>query len=206
MTTVVVSAARRTPIGSFMGQYLPLRAPELGAVAIKSAISKAQSDLDQIDEVYMGCVLSAGLGQAPARQASLAAGIPERTPCTTVNKMCGSGMQTVMSGADRITSGHAEIIVAGGMESMSNAPHILPKMRSGNKLGHAHTVDHMLLDGLEDAYEKGRLMGEFAEDCASHYGFSREDQDEFAVTSLSRAQKNIAGQGYQDEVEPVIVG
>ena len=205
MTPVVVTAAKRTPIGGFQGGLAPMTAPELGAAAIRSALSDSSFSAQQIDEVQMGCVLSAGLGQAPSRQASLGAGIPEQTPCTTVNKMCGSGMQTVIAAHDRIALGHARTAVAGGMESMSNSPYLIPKMRAGARMGHAQAADHMFLDGLEDAYDKGRLMGEFAEECAADYQFTRQEQDAFAVESLSRALNSQKQGRFAAEIQPLAV-
>lgn len=183
---VVIAGAARTPMGGFMGELSNLSAPELGAVAIKAATVRAGIKPEEVDEVIMGCVLPAGQGQAPARQAALGAGLPLATGATTVNKMCGSGMKAVMLAHDAILAGSGEIIVAGGMESMSNAPYLLP--RSGKRMGHREVKDHMFVDGLEDAYEKGRLMGTYAEECAEEYEFSREAQDRFALASLSRAK------------------
>jgi acetyl-CoA C-acetyltransferase len=186
MSVVIVGAAR-TPMGGFQGELAPATAPELGAVAIKAALDRAGIRADDVSEVLMGCVLPAGQGQAPARQASFGAGLPEGVPCSTVNKMCGSGMKTVMMGMDSLRAGEGRVIVAGGMESMTNAPYIAPKMRAGARLGHVQMFDHMFLDGLEDAYDKGRLMGTFAEDCAEAYQFTREAQDEYALASLDGA-------------------
>jgi len=186
---VVIVGAARTPMGALQGELKDFAAPELGAVAIRAAVERARLQLDDAEEVIMGCVLPAGQGQAPARQASLAAGLPLATGCTTVNKMCGSGMKAAMLAHDLVLTGSNEIMVAGGMESMTNAPYLLPKARAGYRMGHQQVVDHMFLDGLEDAYDKGRLMGSFAEDCAAKYGFTRAEQDAFAVKSLERAQK-----------------
>ena len=186
---IVVVAAARTPMGAFQGELREFAAPELGAVAIRAAVERARLQPTDIQEVIMGCVLPAGQGQAPARQASLGAGLPLATGCTTVNKMCGSGMKAAMLAHDLLLAGGNEIMVAGGMESMPNAPYLLPKARAGYRMGHQQVVDHMFLDGLEDAYDKGRLMGSFAEDCAARYGFTRGEQDAFAVSSLERAQK-----------------
>ena len=186
---VVIVGAARTPMGALQGELKDFAAPELGAVAIRAAVERAKLQLDDAQEVIMGCVLPAGQGQAPARQASLAAGLPLATGCTTVNKMCGSGMKAAMLAHDLVLTGSNEIMVAGGMESMTNAPYLLPKARAGYRMGHQQVVDHMFLDGLEDAYDKGRLMGSFAEDCAAKYGFTRAEQDAFAVKSLERAQK-----------------
>src|ERR1700740_3361237 len=170
---IVIAAAARTPMGGFQGDLAPLAAPQLGAVAIEAALARPGLKPEQIDEVLMGCVLPAGQGQAPARQAALGAGLPLATGCTTVNKMCGSGMKAAMLAHDILAAGNAEVIVAGGMESMTNAPYLLPKARAGLRMGHAQVIDHMFYDGLEDAYDKGRLMGSFAEDCAPKYQFSR---------------------------------
>ena len=186
---IVIVAAARTPMGAFQGELKGLAAPELGAAAIRAAVERARLAPEDVQEVLMGCVLPAGQGQAPARQAALGAGLPLATACTTVNKMCGSGMKTAMLAHDQLAAGTAEVIVAGGMESMTNAPYLLPKARAGLRMGHAQVLDHMFYDGLEDAYDKGRLMGTFAEDCAAKYQFSREAQDDFAITSLKRAQQ-----------------
>jgi acetyl-CoA C-acetyltransferase len=185
--TVIVGAAR-TPMGAFQGELKEFSAAELGAVAIRGALERAGVKPEDVDEVIMGCVLPAGQGQAPARQASLGAGLPLGTGCTTVNKMCGSGMKAAMLANDLLLAGSNRVMVAGGMESMTNAPYLLPKARAGYRMGHQQVVDHMFLDGLEDAYEKGRLMGAFAEECAGKYGFTRNEQDAFAVRSLQRAQ------------------
>jgi acetyl-CoA C-acetyltransferase len=186
---IVIVSAARTPMGAFQGELKGFAAPELGAAAIRAAVERAKIRPENVQEVIMGCVLPAGQGQAPARQASLGAGLPLATGCTTVNKMCGSGMKAAMLAHDLLVAGSADLIVAGGMESMTNAPYLLPKARSGLRMGHAQVIDHMFYDGLEDAYDKGRLMGTFAEDCAQKYGFKREEQDAFAVASLTRAQK-----------------
>jgi acetyl-CoA C-acetyltransferase len=186
---VVIVGLARTPMGAFQGELKGFAAPELGAAAIRAAVERAKIRPDDVQEVIMGCVLPAGQGQAPARQASLGAGLPLATGCTTVNKMCGSGMKAAMLAHDLLVAGSAELTVAGGMESMTNAPYLLPKARSGLRMGHGQLIDHMFYDGLEDAYDKGRLMGTFAEDCASKYQFSREAQDDFAIQSLKRAQK-----------------
>jgi acetyl-CoA C-acetyltransferase len=186
---IVVVGLSRTPMGGFQGELKGFTAPELGAAAIRAAVERAKIRPEDVQEVIMGCVLPAGQGQAPARQASLGAGLPLATGCTTVNKMCGSGMKAAMFAHDLLAAGSNDIIVAGGMESMSNAPYLLPKARSGLRMGHAQVIDHMFYDGLEDAYDKGRLMGTFAEDCAAKYQFSREAQDQFAIASLKRAQK-----------------
>ncbi len=186
---VVIVGAARTPMGALQGELKDFAAPELGAVAIRAAVERARMQPAEVQEVIMGCVLSAGQGQAPARQASLGAGLALATGCTTVNKMCGSGMKATMLAHDLLLSGSNEIMVAGGMESMTNAPYLLPKARAGYRMGHQQVIDHMFLDGLEDAYDKGRLMGTFAEDCAAKYSFTRAEQDAFAMTSLERAQK-----------------
>ena len=185
---IVIVGLARTPLGAFQGELKGFTAPDLGAAAIRAAVERAQIRPEEVDEVIMGCVLPAGQGQAPARQASLVAGLPLATGCTTINKMCGSGMKAAMFAHDLLVSGSGNVIVAGGMESMTNAPYLLPKARAGLRLGHAQVLDHMFFDGLEDAYDKGRLMGTFAEDCAAKYQFSRQAQDEFAITSLMRAQ------------------
>lgn len=198
---VVIVGSARTPIGGFQGVFSSLQAPELGAIAIRAALQRATLDPQEIDEVIMGCVLSAGQGQAPARQASLAAGIPESAGCTTINKMCGSGMKAVMLAHDLIMAGSANIVVAGGMESMTNAPYLLDKARSGYRMSHGTIKDHMFLDGLEDAYDKGTLMGVFAEITAEKYGFTRKAQDDYALASLSRAKQAIASKWFQSEVE-----
>jgi acetyl-CoA C-acetyltransferase len=186
---IVIVSAARTPMGAFQGELKGFAAPELGAAAIRAAVERAKIRPDEVEEVIMGCVLPAGQGQAPARQASLGAGLPLATGCTTVNKMCGSGMKAAMFAHDLLVSNSSDLIVAGGMESMTNAPYLLPKARTGLRMGHGQIIDHMFYDGLEDAYDKGRLMGSFAEDCAQKYGFKREEQDAFAVASLIRAQK-----------------
>ncbi len=185
---VVIISAARTPMGGFQGELKGFAAPELGAAAIRAAVERAKLRPEDVQEVIMGCVLPAGQGQAPARQAALGAGLPLGTGCTTVNKMCGSGMKAAMFANDLLLSGNNEVVVAGGMESMTNAPYLLPKARAGLRMGHAQVLDHMFYDGLEDAYDKGRLMGTFAEDCASKYQFSRQAQDDFAIQSLKRAQ------------------
>ena len=185
---IVIVSAARTPMGAFQGELKSFTAPELGAAAIRAAVERAKLRPGDVQEVIMGCVLPAGQGQAPARQASLGAGLPLAAGCTTVNKMCGSGMKAAMFASDLLAAGSAEVVVAGGMESMTNAPYLLPKARGGYRMGHGQLMDHMFLDGLEDAYDKGRLMGTFAEECAQGYQFTREAQDRFAVTSLERAQ------------------
>lgn len=201
----VIVGAARTPMGGFQGDFKDLAAPELGAAAIRAALARSGAAAEEVEEVIFGCVLPAGQGQAPARQAALAAGLPYAAGATTVNKMCGSGMKAAMLAHDLILAGSAKIAVAGGMESMTNAPYLLDRARSGYRLGHGRVMDHMFLDGLEDAYEKGRLMGTFAEDCAEAYQFTREAQDSYAMASLSRAQKAIADGSFEAEITPVAV-
>lgn len=200
---IVIVSAVRTPLGSFLGSLKDMTAPQLGTTAIKSAIEHAGLQPADIQEVIMGCVLPAGLGQAPARQAAMGAGIPVSSGATTINKVCGSGMKAVMLAHDLLVAGTNQIMLAGGMESMSNAPYFLPKARTGHRLGHGQVLDHMFFDGLEDAYDKGRLMGSFAEDCAKRYQFTREAQDNFAITSIKRAQQAIADGHFVDEIAPV---
>jgi acetyl-CoA C-acetyltransferase len=202
MTIAIVGAAR-TPMGGLGGALSDVPAPELGGVAIKAALAGATVPPSDVEELLMGCVLPAGLGQAPARQAGFAAGLGIDVPATTVNKMCGSGMKTVMMAHDQLALGNADIMVAGGMESMSLSPYILPKMRSGARLGHGEVKDHMFLDGLEDAYDKGRLMGTFAEDCAEKYQFTRQSQDGYALQSLSRALNASETGVLSAEIAPV---
>ncbi len=202
---IVITSAMRTPLGGFQGALSSMTAAELGATAIKAALEQSAIDTSAIDEVVMGCVLPAGQGQAPARQAALGAGLPLGTNCTTINKMCGSGMKAAMFAHDLLIAGSAKVAIAGGMESMTNAPYLLPKTRGGMRMGHGQTLDHMFLDGLEDAYDKGKLMGCFAEDTASHYQFSREAQDEFALRSLARAKAAIDNGDFKNEVAPVTV-
>ena len=202
---IVIVGMARTAIGGFQGALAPLTAAELGGAAIKAALQRAGVRPEDVSEVHMGCVLPAGQGQAPARQAALGAGLPYAVPCTTVNKMCGSGMKTVMMAYDALHARPGDIVVAGGMESMTNAPYLLPKMRSGARLGHAEVKDHMFLDGLEDAYDKGRLMGTFAEDTAQHYQFTREAQDAFAVESLKRARRANEDGSFAREIVGVAV-
>jgi acetyl-CoA C-acetyltransferase len=202
---VVIVSAVRTPMGGFQGDLATATAPELGANAIRAAIERAGLTPDSIEEVIMGCVLPAGLGQAPARQASLGAGIPESVGCTTINKMCGSGMKAAMLAHDLIAAGTNGIMVAGGMESMTNAPYLLDRARGGYRMGHGRVIDHMFLDGLEDAYDKGRLMGTFAEDCAQHYQFTREAQDAYAVASLTRARTAVDDGTFDEEIAPQTV-
>ncbi|MGE4280795.1 MAG: acetyl-CoA C-acyltransferase [Magnetospirillum sp.] len=204
MTTdpIVIVGAARTPMGGFQGELSSFTASQLGAHAIKAALSRANVAADQVEEVIMGCVLPAGQGQAPARQASRGAGIPDGVGATTINKMCGSGMKAAMFANDLLLAGTNKVMVAGGMESMTNAPYLLEKARGGFRMGHGKVMDHMFLDGLEDAYDKGRLMGTFAEDCAQAYQFTREAQDNFALTSLDRARRseNLAA-----EIAPLTV-
>ena len=202
---IVIVGAARTPMGGFQGELKGFAAPELGAAAIRAAVERAGIRPEEVQEAIMGCVLPAGQGQAPARQAALGAGLPLATGCTTVNKMCGSGMKAAMFAHDLLLSDSFEVIVAGGMESMSNAPYLLPKARTGLRMGHAQVIDHMFYDGLEDAYDKGRLMGSFAEDCAAKYSFSREAQDAFAVTSLERARKANTQGWFAWETTPLAV-
>ena len=200
---IVIVGAVRTPMGAFQGELKDFVAPELGGVAIRGAVERAGLQPADVQEVIMGCVLPAGQGQAPARQASLGAGLPLSTGCTTVNKMCGSGMKATMLANDLLRAGTNDIMVAGGMESMTNAPYLLPKARAGYRMGHQQVIDHMFFDGLEDAYEKGRLMGTFAEDAAEKFGFTRAEQDAFAVASLQRAQKANSEGWFAWETVPV---
>ncbi|KRW73478.1 acetyl-CoA acetyltransferase [Pseudomonas sp. TTU2014-066ASC] len=202
---IVILGTARTPMGGFQGDLKSLSAPELGAAAIRAAVERSGIAADQVQQVLMGCVLPAGLGQAPARQAALGAGLGKATACTTLNKMCGSGMQAAIFAHDALRAGSVDLVVAGGMESMSNAPYLLDKARSGYRMGHGKVLDHMFLDGLEDAYDKGRLMGTFAEDCAQHHGFRREEQDAYALTSLQRARDAIASGRFASEIVPVDV-
>jgi acetyl-CoA C-acetyltransferase len=202
---VVIVSAVRTPMAAFQGDFASVTAPQLGSVAIRAAVERAGLKPEQIEEAVMGCVLPAGLGQAPARQAALGAGLPLSVGSTTVNKMCGSGMRAAMFAHDMLLAGSADVIVAGGMESMTNAPYLLPKARAGMRMGHGQVLDHMFLDGLEDAYEKGRLMGAFAEQCAGSYKFSREAQDAFAVESLRRAKRANEDGSFDWEIAPVTV-
>ena len=202
---VVIVSATRTPMAAFQGDFASLTAPQLGSVAIAAARERAGLSPEQIDEVVFGCVLPAGQGQAPARQAALGAGLPLSTGSTTVNKMCGSGMRAAMFAHDMLIAGSIDVIVAGGMESMTNAPYLLPKARGGMRMGHGQVLDHMFLDGLEDAYEKGRLMGTFAEQCASSYSFSRDAQDAFAIESQRRAKGANEVGSFAWEIAPVTV-
>lgn len=203
--TIVIVSATRTPMGSFQGDFAPLSANDLGGAVIKAAVERAGLQPQQIDEVIFGNVLTAGQGQAPARQAAIKAGLPISTGAVTLNKVCGSAMKAVMLAADAIKAGSASVVVAGGMESMTNAPYLLKKARGGYRLGHDKIYDHMMLDGLEDAYEEGRSMGLFGEDCAAKYNFTRQKQDDFAVASVQRAQSAIATGAFKEEITPVIV-
>src|SRR6202047_454976 len=199
---VVILSARRTPVGAFQGALATVTAPQLGAAAIKAAVADAGGKATKVDEVIMGCVLSAGIGQAPARQAALAAGLPTSTPSTTVNKMCGSAMRAVMQGADQILAGNAQVVVAGGIESMTNAPYLLPKARAGYRMGNQEVLDHMFFDGLQSPWD-GQLMGCFAEATSGKYDFSRLAQDEFATESVRRAKAAAADGGFRAEIAPV---
>ena len=203
--SIVIVGASRTPIGAFQGELSSLAACDLGAIAIAGALGDAALDTQNADEVIMGCCLPAGQGQAPARQAAFKAKLPQNVPATTLNKMCGSGMKAAMVAHDQLLAGNGEIIIAGGMESMSQAPYLLPKMRAGARLGHGEVIDHMFFDGLEDAYDKGRLMGSFAEDCAQQYQFTREAQDEYALASLEKS--NLASEStlLDGEISPVTI-
>ncbi|WP_395603378.1 acetyl-CoA C-acyltransferase [Pseudomonas sp. B21128] len=202
---IVIVSAVRTPMGGFQGELKSLTAPQLGAAAIKAAVERAGVASDAVDEVLFGCVLPAGLGQAPARQAALGAGLDKSTRCTTVNKMCGSGMETTILAHDMLVAGSADVVIAGGMESMSNSPYLLDRARAGYRMGHGRVLDSMFLDGLEDAYDKGRLMGTFAEECADTNEFSREAQDAFAIASTTRAQQAIKDGRFKDEIVPLTV-
>jgi len=202
---IVIVSAARTPMGGFQGELKGFAAPELGAAAIRAAVERAKIGPEEVEEVIMGCVLPAGQGQAPARQAALGAGLAPSTGCTTINKMCGSGMKAAMFAHDLLKSEAIDVVVAGGMESMTNAPYLLPKARAGLRMGHGQVVDHMFYDGLEDAYDKGRLMGTFAEDCAAKYQFSREAQDQFAIASLTRAQKANKEGWFAWEITPLAI-
>ncbi len=202
---IVIVGAARTPMGGFLGDFKDVSAPALGARAISAAVERAGVAADSVDEVLMGCVLPAGQGQAPARQASLGAGLPLAAGCTTINKMCGSGMKAAMVGNDLLRAGSADVVVAGGMERISNAPYLLDRARTGSRMGHGRTIDHMFLDGLEDAYDKGRLMGTFAEDCAEAFQFTREAQDAYALASLERANRAINEGAFAWEIAGVSV-
>ena len=201
---VVIVAAQRTPLGGFQGTLSPVKATDLSAAATRAALDACRLDTGSIDEVILGCVLPAGLGQAPARQAALAAGLPKNVPCTTVNKVCGSGMKTSMLGHDLILAGSANIVLTGGMESMSNAPYLMPKARSGYRMGHQEVLDHMFFDGLQNPYD-GNMMGFFAEETAGKYGFSRNAQDAFAIASVTRARAAIKEGRFQNEIAPITV-
>jgi acetyl-CoA C-acetyltransferase len=200
---IVITGSARTPMGGFQGALSGATAVQLGAAAIAAALTRSGLQGDAIDELLMGCVLPAGLGQAPARQAALGAGLPLSVGCTTVNKMCGSGMKATMLAHDLLKVGSNRVMLAGGLESMTNSPYLLPKARGGMRMGHAQALDHMFLDGLEDAYDKGKLMGVFAQNTADKYGFTREQQDSFAITSLQRAQRAIADGDFAQEITPV---
>ena len=202
---IVIVGATRTPLAAMQGGFNNVTASQLGGAAISAALKNSGIKPDQIDELLMGCVLPAGQGQAPARQAGFAAGLGRNVPAVTINKMCGSGMKTVMMAHDQLIAGNGSTLVAGGMESMSNAPYLLPKMRGGARMGHAQAIDHMFFDGLEDAYDKGRLMGTFAEDCAQKYKFTREAQDAFAITSLERALNAQKNGAFEGEITPFVV-
>jgi acetyl-CoA C-acetyltransferase len=207
MTTdpVVIASYARTPMGGFQGSLTGVTSPELGAVAVKAAVERAKVDPDAIERIYMGCVLPAALGQAPARQAALGAGLPKSVEATTINKMCGSGMQAAIMAYDALAAGSIDVAVAGGMESMTNAPYALPKHRMGARMGHDTIIDTMMMDGLEDAYDRGKAMGVFAEDAVRDYQFTREDQDTYALRSLSRANEAISSGAFAREVVPVTV-
>ncbi|GLO29581.1 acetyl-CoA C-acyltransferase [Pseudomonas shirazica] len=202
---IVIVSAVRTPMGGLQGDLKSLTAPQLGSAAIRGAVERAGIDATSVEQVLFGCVLPAGQGQAPARQAALGAGLDKHTTCTTLNKMCGSGMQAAIMAHDLLLAGTADVVVAGGMESMTNAPYLLDKARGGYRMGHGRIIDHMFMDGLEDAYDKGRLMGTFAEDCAQADAFSREAQDQFAIASLTRAQDAIKSGRFAAEIVPVEV-
>ena len=202
---IVIVSAKRTAIGSFQGNLSSIKATSLGSEVIKKNLKDLSIDPSEIDETIMGCVLPAGLGQAPARQAAMEAGIPPESGATTINKMCGSGMKAIMFGHDSIIAGHNNIVIAGGLENMSNTPYVLPKVRNGLRMGHHQIKDHMFLDGLEDAYDEGKLMGSFAEDTAEHYQFTREQQDNFSISSLERAKKANENGTFDDEIAPIKV-
>src|SRR5471032_182760 len=202
---IVIVAAARTPMGAFQGELKGFAAPELGAAAIRAAVERAKLKPEDVQEALMGCVLPAGQGQAPARQAALGAGLPLSVGCTTVNKMCGSGMKAAMLSHDLLAAGTNDIMVAGGMESMTNAPYLLAKARGGYRLGHDRIIDHMMLDGLEDAYEGGRSMGDFGEATAQAYQFSRAEQDAYAVKTLTRAKHAIGDGAFASEIAPVAI-
>jgi acetyl-CoA C-acetyltransferase len=201
---IFIVGMARTPMGGFQGELASVTGPQLGAAAIRAAIARSGAPADVVNEIYMGCVLPAGVGQAPARQASIHGGVPNTVPCTTINKVCGSGMKALMLATDQLANDRASVVVAGGMESMSNAPYLLPKARGGFRLGHGEIKDHMFLDGLEDAYE-GRLMGTYAEDAARHYQFTRAEQDAYAIESLKRSQRAQNDGSFEDEIVAVAV-
>jgi acetyl-CoA C-acetyltransferase len=202
---IVIASYARTAMGGFQGMFSGVKATELGSAAVKAAVERAKAPVDKIDRIYMGCVLPAGLGQAPARQAALGAGLPKSVEATTVNKMCGSGMQAAIMGYEALAAGNADVVIAGGMESMTNAPYALPKMRTGARIGHDRVVDTMMLDGLEDAYTPGKAMGAFAEDAVRDYQFTRQQQDEYALRSLERANTAIKEGYFKKEITPVSV-
>ncbi|GFE86097.1 acetyl-CoA C-acyltransferase [Steroidobacter agaridevorans] len=201
---VYIVAARRTPIGAFQGALSPLTSPQLGAAAVQAAIKDSGLSAEQIDETILGCVLMAGIGQAPGRQAALAGGVPQKVPATTINKMCGSGLKAVMMAADQIRAGSANVVLAGGIESMTNAPYLIPKARGGLRMGHSEILDHMFFDGLQSPFD-GKMMGSFAEATAAKYGFTRQQQDEFAAESVRRALAAVEGAAFSNEVAPVTV-
>src|SRR5688572_13364246 len=202
---IVILSYARTPMGGMQGALADVSATDLGATAVKAAVERAGVAGEKIDRIYMGCVLPAGLGQAPARQAALKAGLPKSVEATTVNKVCGSGMQTVIMGSEALAAGTVDLVVAGGMESMTNAPYLLRKHRSGARIGHDTAYDHMFLDGLEDAYEAGKAMGSFAQCTSDEYQLTREEMDNFSIESLSRAKAAIDNGGFRDEVVPVVI-
>jgi len=201
---VYIVAARRTPIGAFQGALSPLTAPQLGAAAVQAAIKDSGLSAEQIDETILGCVLMAGIGQAPGRQAALAGGVPQKVPATTINKMCGSGLKAVMMAADQIRAGSAGVVLAGGIESMTNAPYLIPKARGGLRMGHSEILDHMFFDGLQSPFD-GKMMGSFAEATAGKYGFTRQQQDEFAAESVRRALAAVESTAFNNEIAPVTV-
>src|SRR5262245_17917081 len=202
---IVILSTARTPMGSMQGALADVAATDLGATVVKAAVERAGINSDEIDRIYMGCVLPAGLGQAPARQAAIKAGLPKSVQATTVNKVCGSGMQTVIMAEEALKAGNADLIIAGGMESMTNAPYLLKKHRSGARIGHDTAYDHMFLDGLEDAYEPGRAMGTFAQETADQYQLTREEQDNYSIESLARAKSAIDAGVFADEIVPVVI-
>src|SRR5215210_8727227 len=202
---IVILSYARTPMGAMQGALADVSATDLGATVVKAAVERAGVKGEEIDRIYMGCVLPAGLGQAPARQAAIKAGLPKSVQATTVNKVCGSGMQTVIMGDEALTAGNANFIIAGGMESMTNAPYLLKKHRSGARIGHDTAYDHMFLDGLEDAYEEGRAMGTFAQDTANEYQLTREEMDEYVIECLRRAKDAIDNGGFKDELVAVTI-